>query len=110
MAIYYVSLILRRCSVQPSTPLADSPTRRRGNKSFLIRHDATLRTSGALHRVAAPWFWGGAALFEQPGKDDFCNGLFYQQQVFKNATVYPQARRCQLSLRNLLSGGAQDPL
>jgi hypothetical protein len=28
---------------------ADSPTRRRGKKSLLIRRDATLRISGALH-------------------------------------------------------------
>jgi hypothetical protein len=53
------------CSVQPSTPQADSPTRRRGKKSLLIRRDATLRISGALQ----------LALFEQPGKDDFLNSL-----------------------------------
>jgi hypothetical protein len=33
----------------PSTPLADSPTRRRGKMSLLIRRDATLRISEALH-------------------------------------------------------------
>jgi len=65
MAICCVSLVLRRCSVQPSTPLADSPTRRRGKMSLLIRRDATLRTSGALQ----------LALFEQPGKDDFLSSL-----------------------------------
>ncbi len=36
------------CSVHLSTPLADSPTRRRGKMSLLIRRDATLRISGAL--------------------------------------------------------------
>ncbi len=41
--------VLRHCGVHPSTPLADSPTRRRGRKSLLIRRDATLRFSGALH-------------------------------------------------------------
>jgi len=35
-----------------STPLAGSPTRRRGKKSLLIRRDATLRISGALHLPA----------------------------------------------------------
>jgi hypothetical protein len=42
-ALLGISLILRRCSVQPSTPLAGSPTRRRGKKSLLIRRDTTLR-------------------------------------------------------------------
>ena len=65
MAICRVSLILRRCSVQPSTPLADSPTRRRGKMSLLIRRDATLKISGALHLT----------LFEQPEKDDFFSRL-----------------------------------
>jgi len=65
MAICCVSLLLRRCSVQPSTPLADSPTRRRGKMSLLVRRDATLRNSGALH----------LAPFEQPRKDDFFNSL-----------------------------------
>jgi hypothetical protein len=51
-----VSLILRHCGVPPSTPLADSPTRRRGKMSLLIRRDATLRISGALH----------LGIFEQP--------------------------------------------
>jgi hypothetical protein len=65
MAICCVSLILRRCGVQPSEPPAGSPTRRRGKKSLLIRRDATLRISGALH----------LAFFEQPGKDDFFGSL-----------------------------------
>ena len=65
MAICCVSLILRRCGVQPSTPLADSPTHRRGKESLLIRRDATLWISGALHLT----------LFEQPGKDDFSSSL-----------------------------------
>jgi len=47
MAICYVSLILSRCGVPPSTPPAGSPTRRRGKKSLLIRRDPTLRISGA---------------------------------------------------------------
>lgn len=46
MPICGVALILRHCSVQPSTPLADSPTHRRGKESLLIRRDATLRISG----------------------------------------------------------------
>src|SRR4030042_4179689 len=46
------------CSVHSSTPLADSPTRRRGKKSLLIRRDATLRIAGALH----------LGIFDQPGK------------------------------------------
>ena len=46
-------------------PLADAPTRRRGKKSLLIRRDATLRISGALH----------LAIFEQPEKDGLLNIL-----------------------------------
>jgi len=38
--------------------LADSPTRRRGKMSLLMRRDATLRISGALH----------PSIFEQPDK------------------------------------------
>ena len=52
------------CSVHSSTPLADSPTRRRGNMSLLIRRDATLRISGTLH----------LGIFEQPGKMSFSTG------------------------------------
>jgi len=44
---------------------AVSPTRRRGKKSLLIRRDATLRISEALH----------LALFEQPGQDGFSSSL-----------------------------------
>ena len=40
-----------RCSDHPSTPQANSPTRRRGKMSLLIRRDATLRISGALSRL-----------------------------------------------------------
>src|SRR5512136_374404 len=58
-----ISLILRRCSVHLSTPLAGSPTRRRGKNSLLIRRDATLRVSGALHLT----------FFEQPEKDGWKN-------------------------------------
>jgi hypothetical protein len=65
MAICCVSLILRRCGVLLNTPPAGSPTRRRGKKSLLIRRDATLRISGALHLT----------IFEQPGKDDFFHSL-----------------------------------
>jgi len=46
------------CGVRSSTPQADSPTRRRGKKSLLIRRDATLRISEALH----------LGIFEQPEK------------------------------------------
>jgi hypothetical protein len=46
-------------------PLADSPTRRRGKKSLLIRRDATLRISGALH----------LGIFNQPGENEFFNML-----------------------------------
>ena len=60
-ALRGIFLILRRCSVQPSTPLAGLLPRRRGKMSLLIRCDATLRISAALH----------LALFEQPGEDDF---------------------------------------
>ena len=41
--------------------LHDSPTRRRGSMSLLIRRDATLRMSGALH----------LCIFDQPGKKTF---------------------------------------
>ncbi len=44
---------------------AGSPTRRRGKKSFLIRRDATLRISGALH----------LSIFDQPGGNEFFNRL-----------------------------------
>jgi hypothetical protein len=37
--------VFRRCGVPQSTPLAGSPTRRRGKKSLLIRRDATLKIS-----------------------------------------------------------------
>jgi hypothetical protein len=40
---------------------AGSPTCRRGNKSLLIRRDATLRISGALH----------LGIFEHPGENHF---------------------------------------
>jgi len=59
-----VALILRRCSVHPSTSQADSPTRRRGKMSLLIRRDATLRISGALH----------LGILEQPEKIIFSIG------------------------------------
>ncbi len=45
--------------------MADSPTRRRGKKSLLIRRDATLRISGALH----------LDIFEQPAENDFFSNL-----------------------------------
>ncbi len=82
MAICCVSLTLRRCGVQPGTPLADSPTRRRGKMSLLIRRDATLRISGALH----------LALFEQPEKDDFfsllnASGNSFVAKVIKSSSV-----------------------
>jgi hypothetical protein len=60
---------------------AASPSRRRGNKSLLIRRDATLRIAclkagerlaGALH----------LDLFEQPGKDDFFSSLLYHVGKF----------------------------
>ena len=70
MAICGVFLILRGCNVRPSTPLADSLTRRRGKKSLLRRRDATLRISGALRLT----------LFEQPGKDDFFGSLLRNQE------------------------------
>jgi hypothetical protein len=54
-----------RCGVHPGTPLADSPTRRRGKKSLLIRRDATLRISGALH----------LGILEQPAKNNFFSKL-----------------------------------
>jgi hypothetical protein len=41
------------------TPLADSPTRRRGEMSLLIRRDTTLRILGALH----------LGIFDQPVKE-----------------------------------------
>jgi len=55
------SSLQRTCS----TPLADSPTRRRGEKSLLIRRDATLGISEALHLV----------IFEQPEKTHFSRKL-----------------------------------
>jgi hypothetical protein len=45
--------------------LADSPTRRRGKKSLLIRRDTTLRISGALH----------LGIFDQPEKNEFSDRL-----------------------------------
>jgi len=57
MAICCVSLILRRCGVQPSTPHSSGfrlPARSRFGEG-----------RGALH----------LALFEQPGKDDFFSSL-----------------------------------
>ncbi len=56
-----------RCSVHSSAPLADSPTRRRGMKSLLIRCDTTLRISGALHR----------GIFDQPEKNEIFNTLLF---------------------------------
>jgi hypothetical protein len=44
---------------------AASPSRRRGKKSLLIRRDATLRISGALH----------LGIFDQPAKNDFSHRL-----------------------------------
>ena len=58
-AICGVPLSLHRYSVYSSTPLADSPTRRRGKKSLLIRRDATPKISGALH----------LGIFDQPEKN-----------------------------------------
>jgi hypothetical protein len=49
----------------PKYASAGSPTRRRGRKSLLIRRDATLRVSGALH----------LGIFEHPAKNDFFNKL-----------------------------------
>jgi hypothetical protein len=43
---------------------AASPSRRRGKKSLLIRRDATLRISGALH----------PSIFDQPAKMTFSTG------------------------------------
>jgi hypothetical protein len=60
------------CGVHPSTPLADSPTRRRGKKSLLIRRDATLGISDALQQ----------AIFEQPGKLAFFRNLLSQKPTF----------------------------
>ena len=60
------------CGVLPSTPLADSPTRRRGKMSLLIRRDATFRISGALH----------LAIFEQPEKDDFSAFCYFRSFSF----------------------------
>jgi hypothetical protein len=48
-------LIAAYCKVRPP---AGSPTRRRGKKTLLIRRDATLRISGALH----------LDIFDQPEK------------------------------------------
>jgi hypothetical protein len=52
--------------------MAGSPTRQRGNESLLIRRDATLRISGALH----------LSIFEQPAKNDFFSNLLdlYKKQ------------------------------
>jgi hypothetical protein len=75
MAVCCVSLILRHCGVQPSTPPAGSPTRRRGKKSLLIRRDATLRISGAPGKRDFAKLNLHLALFEQPGKDDFTSSL-----------------------------------
>jgi hypothetical protein len=61
MPICGVVLILRHCGVRSSTPLAGSPTRRRGKKALLIRRDATLRILDALH----------LGIFEQPAKRSF---------------------------------------
>jgi hypothetical protein len=69
-----------------STPLAGSPTRRRGKQSLLIRRDATLRISGApangisqgstcICLPARSRFGEGRVLFEQPAKDDFFSSL-----------------------------------
>jgi len=44
---------------------AASPSWRRGKKSLLIRRDATLMISGALH----------LGIFEQPGENDFFSKL-----------------------------------
>jgi hypothetical protein len=44
---------------------AASPSWRRGKKSLLIRHDATLRISGALH----------PGIFEQPAENAFSSKL-----------------------------------
>ena len=74
MPICCVSLILRRCGVRSRTSLADSPTRRRGKKSLLIRRDATLRISRALH----------LGIFEQPAKNDFFSNMI----VFKVNFVF----------------------
>jgi hypothetical protein len=65
MPICCVSIILRHCGVRPSTPLPDSPTRRRGKKSLLIRRDATLRISRALH----------LGICEQPAKIECVSNL-----------------------------------
>jgi len=72
-----------RCGVPPSTPLADSPTRRRGKMSLLIRRDATLRISGALH----------LALFEQPARDEFLKSLLeLQTSKFKRQKESPMEK------------------
>jgi hypothetical protein len=67
-----VALILRRCSVHSSTPLADSLTRRRGKMSLLTLRDATLRISGALH----------LGIFNQPEKMTFSIGSSYVGKYF----------------------------
>ena len=60
---------LRRTSKYASVPT--SPTRRRGKKSLLIRRDATLRLSGALH----------LGIFEQPAENDFFSKLLMASSI-----------------------------
>jgi hypothetical protein len=54
------------CGVPQSTPLADSPTRRRGKKSLLIRRDATLRILGAPVNGISQTQLASACLREAP--------------------------------------------
>jgi len=58
-------------------PLGDSPTRRRGKMSLLIRRDATLRIPGAPHERDFVKPNSHLSIFEQPDKNDQqrANGL-----------------------------------
>jgi len=69
---------------------AGSPTRRRGKKSLLIRRDATLRISGALH----------LGIFEQPAKDEFFSKVidFKDENYSENAPTEKRYRNKMLYL------------
>jgi hypothetical protein len=74
----------------PKYASAGSPTRRRGKKSLLIRRDATLRISGALH----------LGIFEQPAKDEFFSKVldFKDENYSENAPTEKRHRKKMLSL------------
>jgi hypothetical protein len=60
------------------SPVA-SPPWRRGRKSLLIRRDATLRISGALH----------LGIFEHPGKNHFLSSLLLLHHAFSLKIFVP---------------------